>query len=92
MYAASTPRLTRVSMVVVPCRAAWNAALWNGQAAQRTTGVESMAIAHSMVIECIIVMAITTTGTARTADTIRRRSRVGSLWSCSPCSVCSLAW
>ncbi len=38
MNAASTPIDTNVSMVAVPCRRFTHAALWNGQAAQVTTG------------------------------------------------------
>ena len=68
-----------MSIVVPPWRAAWNAARWKGHAAHSTTGVDSANMTHSRVTECIIVMAMMTTGTASTAATISRRSRVGSL-------------
>lgn len=44
--ALMTPSETRVSMVVAPWRRFTQAALWNGQAAQVTTGAASVSEAH----------------------------------------------
>ncbi len=44
--AASTPRETRVSMLVAPCRRFRQAARWNGQAHQNTTGTAQAIRSH----------------------------------------------
>ena len=70
----STPIDTRVSIVEAPCRAFRNAARWNGQAHQSTTGV-----ARASWIQALLGtsrpghMASTTTGTVSTVATMARR-------------------
>ena len=44
--AARVPSETRVSMVAAPCRRLTQAARWNGQPPQTTTGAASVSDAH----------------------------------------------
>ncbi len=72
-YAAATPRLTRVSMVAVPCRAFAAAARWNGQAPQTATGVASAKASHCQCGKCSAgTMDSASTGTASAALTSNR--------------------
>ena len=79
--AASVPRLTRVSMVVVPWRRLVQAARWNGHAPQTTTGAARVNESHCQLVNCRAeTIAMATTGTVSTAEIISRcrNSRVGS--------------
>ncbi len=68
------PTEISVSIVAVPCLRFTQAALWNGQAAHSTTGVTSCSDSHWKLSNCSAgIMAISRTGTDRTAATIRRR-------------------
>ena len=66
-----------VSMVAAPCRRLVQAARWNGQPAQPTTGVASASDTHCQPSNCSAgTMASATTGTASsTATTSRAPSR-----------------
>ena len=71
--AATTPSDTSVSIVDAPCRAARNAAAWNGHAAHVTTGSESAATTHCQPVNCSAgTIDSATTGTVSTAATRRR--------------------
>ena len=79
--AASVPNEMSVSMVAAPCRRFAQAARWNGQAPQITTGPASASEIHCQYSNCSAgTMASTITGSASTADpSSRSRSgRVGS--------------
>ena len=68
------PIETSVSMVEAPCRAARNAARWNGQAAQVATGRASAATTHCQPVNCSAgIIESSSTGTVSTAATRRRR-------------------
>ena len=45
-HAASVPMLIRVSIVAAPWRRLFQAAMWNGWPAQKTTGVASASASH----------------------------------------------
>ena len=88
------PSETSVSIVDVPCRRLTQAARWNGQAPQTTTGAASVSESHCQLVNCqagTIARAIT--GTVSSAETIRRcrSDRVGSSASSSPGSVSDVA-
>src|SRR5438874_78557 len=71
--AAPTPNEIRVSIVAVACRRFVHAALWNGHAAQATTGVVRASATHCQPGNWIgITIDSTVTGTARTSDTMSR--------------------
>jgi hypothetical protein len=75
-YAARQPMLMSVSIVVVPWRSERQAARWNGQAPQNTTGVASAKHSHCQYVNCrggIIEMS--TTGVARARENQNRRRR-----------------
>ena len=80
-YAASTPRLTSVSIVAAPCLRFNQAARWNGHAPQVTTGVARRPTTHGSTSS----IDSTTTGTVRTAATARRtRKSSGASGSVAP--------
>src|SRR5882757_3104954 len=73
--AASVPMEMSVSMVAVPCRRFVYAALWNGHAAQVTTGVARTSENHCQYSNCQAgTMAMAITGTDRTIAPISRCS------------------
>ncbi|MPM75464.1 hypothetical protein SDC9_122457 [bioreactor metagenome] len=77
LNAARTPRETSVSMLVEPCRRLRQAALWNGSAAQKTTGSDSATSSHSQPGNRIrgvraSTIATSPSGTVRNAATISR--------------------
>ena len=80
-YAARTPIDTSVSIVEAPCRAVTAAARWNGQAHHSATGVARTSWSHRPAVQCSRPIAMTTSGTVRTAATSSRgrspRSSVG---------------
>ena len=87
------PRETSVSIVEVPCLRLTQAARWNGQAPQTTTGAARVRESHCQYVNCRAgTIARAMTGTVRTAEmTNRRRSdRVGSSAASSPLS--GAAW
>ena len=62
--AASVPTETSVSMVAAPCRRFVQAARWNGQAPQMTTGAASVSESHCQYSNCRAgTIAIAMTGT-----------------------------
>ncbi len=68
-------------MVDVPCRRFVQAARWNGQAPQTTTGAASVRDSHCQFVNCQAgTIAIAITGTVSTAEMISRwrSERVGS--------------
>ena len=70
------PIETSVSMVEDPCRAARNAARWNGSAAQVATGSARTATTHCHPVNCSgRTIESSTTGTASAPATRSRRSR-----------------
>ena len=83
MNAANVPNDTSVSMVDEPCRALFSAALWKGNPPQNTIGAVSAMTSHSQPGKCqAITIDSASTGTARTADPIRRgrNCSVGTSW------------
>ena len=89
--AASVPSETRVSIVAAPCRRFVQAARWNGQPPQTTTGAARVSESHCQYSNCSAgIIAIATTGTESAVETSsRRRSRRTP--SSSPASPSSLA-
>jgi hypothetical protein len=62
-----------VSIVAAPWRRFVQAARWNGHAPHTTTGAASVSDSHCQEVNCSAgTIAIATTGTVRTADTISR--------------------
>ena len=79
--AASVPIEISVSIVAAPWRRFSQAAWWNGQPAQSTTGVASCSASHCQFSNCSgSIIEISRTGSERAAAKIsrRRRSAVGS--------------
>ena len=75
------PTLISVSMVAAPWRRFCQAARWNGQPAQNTTGVASWSASHCQLSNCSAgIIAIASTGSVRTVAAISRlrSARVGS--------------
>jgi hypothetical protein len=71
--------LMRVSMVAAPWRRFVQAARWNGQAAQVTTGAASVRLSHCQYVNCQAgTIASATTGTL-SATAARSRSRSGAV-------------
>ena len=71
--AASVPTEISVSIVAAAWRRFVHAALWNGHAPHVTTGAASVSDSHCQPSNCNAgIIAIAITGTARTAETIRR--------------------
>lgn len=89
--AAMVPIEMSVSMVAVPCRRFVQAARWNGSAPHTTTGAARVSDSHCQLVNCSAgTIAMATTGTVSTADTISRvrNAAVGSSSSwLSPASV-----
>ena len=88
--AATVPSDTSVSIVTAPWRRLMSVARWNGQPAQKMTGVASTSAIHCQPsIMSAGTIETRTTGTERTAATIRRGRTVASsgwfiaMWSCS---------
>ena len=76
----STPTDTRVSIVDEPCRAARNAAEWNGHAAHSATGAARANATQPQCGNCSAgTMEINTSGTVSTAAPIRRGLSTSSL-------------
>ena len=72
--AASVPTLISVSMVAAPCLRLAQAALWNGQAPHRTTGVARFSASHCQLSNCRAgTMETTRTGSESAALTSTRR-------------------
>ena len=101
-HAASTPMETSVSMVEEPCRAALNAAVWNGHADQNVTGVARTRATQPQCGNCRAgTMETRNSGMVRIAAPMSRgritspdgpwfRWSLWSLWSlCSPCAAWS---
>ena len=89
--AASTPRLTSVSIVAVACRRFAHAARWNGQAPHRTTGVASCSASHCQLSNCSAgIIESSSTGSESSALTISRR-RSGAVSSASASGAGSAA-
>ena len=86
-HAASVPIEISVSIVTARWRALRNAARWNGQPAQSTTGVASASAAHSQPSNWSGgTIAISVKGTvSATATTSRRQTDVPSR-AASPCT------
>ncbi len=94
-HAASVPSEIRVSIVAVACLRFSQAALWNGQAPQSTTGVASWSESHCQLSNCSgSIIASSSTGSESSAETIRRRrsGAVGSSSTSSGSAVASVAW
>ncbi len=67
---------TRVSIVVEPCLRFIQAALWKVHPDQNTTGVARTTTSHSQPSNCSGgTIDTSTTGTASTAATMKRRNR-----------------
>ncbi len=63
-----------MSIVAAACLRFAHAARWNGQAPHSTTGVASCSDSHCQLSNCSAgIIAISRTGTERSAETIRRR-------------------
>ena len=89
--AESVPTEISVSIVAAPCLRLAHAALWNGHAAHSTTGVTRFSDSHWKLSNCSAgIIAISSTGTDRTAAKIRRR-RSAAISSGSVVSAGSLA-
>ena len=77
-------------MVVAAWRRLVQAARWNGQAAQRTTGVASSSEVHCHPVNCQAgTIATEMTGTVRTAATTSRSRREVSSRSAAPWAASS---
>jgi hypothetical protein len=71
-------------MVAAPCRAFVQAARWKGRPPQTTTGAARVSESHCQLSNCRAgTIARRITGTARTAETARRRPRADSSGSSS---------
>src|SRR5664280_2828261 len=82
--AASVPIETSVSMVAARCRRLASAARWNGQPPQMTTGEASVSDSHCQLSNCNgAIIARASTGSVRTADTVRRCRSEATAASCS---------
>ena len=72
--AESVPRLISVSIVAVPWRRFAQAARWNGQAPQSTTGVASLSASHCQLSNCSAgIIETSRTGSERTRGEISRK-------------------
>ncbi len=81
--AASTPTEMSVSIVAVACLRLTQAARWNGQAPQSTTGAAQVRLSHCQLSNCSGgIMARTSTGAVSASEiSSRRRSgAVSSRW------------
>ena len=94
VQAASVPTDTSVSIVAAPCRAFSSAARWNCAPDQNTTGVASASETHSQPVNCSGgIIAISTSGAARTSAAAKRAGGASCSCACparSSCLVC--AW
>ncbi|RPK51114.1 hypothetical protein EES39_05010 [Streptomyces sp. ADI92-24] len=71
--AARVPTETSVSMVAAPCRRLVQVARWKGSPPQMTTGAARVRESHCQLSNWRAgIIASTTTGAARTADTMSR--------------------
>ena len=92
VHAASVPTEISVSIVAAPWRAFTNAARWNVQPAQNTTGVESASATHSQPSNCSGGTIVSSTSGTLSAIATTRRSFSAPTRSVSTASPGSAAW